>query len=76
MSPSAWLASSARGAGRCEGCQVSMNGTRSPSATVNSATVVQFSPRSGTGVRSQTVSGPATACSAPSMCRTQGTIEP
>ena len=65
-----------RGAGRCEACQVSMNGTRSPSATVKSATVLQFSPRSGTGVRSQTESGPAIACSAPSTCRTQGTIEP
>jgi hypothetical protein len=65
-----------RGAGRCEACQVSMNGARSPSATVKSATVVQFSPRTGTGVRSQTESGPAMACSAPSTCRTQGTIEP
>ena len=38
--------------------------TRSPSATVKSARLVQFSPRTGTGVRSQTESGPAIARSA------------
>jgi len=76
VSPRARTGSMRRGAGRCEACQVSMNGTRSPSATVKSARERQFSPHTGTGVRSQTESGPATACRAPSTCRTQGTIEP
>jgi hypothetical protein len=76
VSPRALTGSIRRGAGRWEACQVSMNGARSPAATVKSARVVRFSPRTGTGVRSHTESGPAMACNAPWTCRTQGTIDP
>ena len=50
-----------RRARSCEGYQVRSNGTRWPSATVKSATVVRSSPRSSTSVRSRSMSGPAIA---------------
>lgn len=53
--------SRAGGSRRCDGAYDSENGTRSSAFTVNSATVCRFSPESGTGVRSTTVSGPAIA---------------
>ena len=56
---------------------MSVKGTRSPAATVNSATVWRFSPRSSTGVFRTIASGPAIATSdASGSLRTQGTIEP
>jgi hypothetical protein len=65
------------GGGRCEGAWVSTNGTVSPAPIVNSATVRMFSPRKCTGVRSNSMSGPAMARSVPSGKRvTQGTIAP
>jgi hypothetical protein len=76
VSSIARIGSIVRGEGMCEACQVSLNGTRSPSDTVNSATLLRFSPWTSTGVRSHTESGPAMACSAPSVRRTHGTIEP
>ena len=57
---------------------VSRNGTVSPAATLNAATVVSPSPRNDTGVRSTVMSGPATAMMPGSSGRrvTQGTAAP
>ena len=62
--------------GSCDGNQVSTNPRRSPSATVNSATVVMSSPCVSTGDQRQSASGPATATSASSTRRTHGTMRP
>src|ERR1700681_654119 len=52
-------------------------GTTSPLATINSLTVLRFSPLIGTEVRSVTMSGPAMARRVPSSRRvTQGTDRP
>ena len=59
-----------------DGCQVSTNGTRSPSDTVNSEWVAKSRPSSGAGVASHAESGPATAATWPSIRRTQGTTRP
>ena len=56
--------------------QTIRNGIRSPSRTVNSATVVNPTPCVGTCDQRETASGPPTARSTPSMLRTHGTIEP
>ena len=53
-----------------------LNGTCSPASTVNSEIVERFSPRSGTGVRRVTASGPAMAEMPQSFRRTHGTIDP
>ena len=77
VSSRATSGSIASGASSCEGNQVRTNGMRSPARTVKSETVVRFSPRVSTGVRTQRPSGPATASSAPSSIRrTHGTISP
>ena len=55
-----------RAAARSTAPCVSTNGTVSPAATSNSATVLRSSPRIGAGVCSVTRSGPAIARSAPS----------
>ena len=77
MSSNACSGVIARGGSWCDGNHVSTNGIRSPGSTVNSATVLMFSPRSATGVRSAIASGPATAIRVSSSSRrTQGTTEP
>ncbi len=76
VSFSAGSASTGAGAGKCEGHQVSTNGTRSPSPTVKSATVLRSAPRVLTGVCSRRQSGPATELMPPSMRCTHGTTEP
>src|SRR5262249_3786068 len=70
--------SSVVGGGKCDGPCVSTNGTHSPSATSNSATVAKFLPRSATGERSTTRLGPAMALRPdPSSSRvTHGTVTP
>ena len=79
VSSSAADTSIARGTGRCEGEYVSTNGISSPAATSNSPTVRFSSPCSSTGVRSVSLSGPATACSSVILScvwLTHGMIEP
>jgi len=49
-------ASSGRGGGRCEGCQLSTNGTLSPARTVKSATVVISLPSSFCSITARRVS--------------------
>jgi hypothetical protein len=55
------------GVGSCEGCQARTNGTSSPAETRKSARTAASSARVSTGVRGETLSGPATATSAPSL---------
>src|SRR5207237_1069567 len=68
--------SRAPGSRRREACPGSLNGPRPPAAKATSATLVRSSPRTSTGVRSHTESGPATALSAPPTRRTHGTVAP
>ena len=59
-----------------EGCQVMTKGTRCPAVTVKVASWVKLWPCKGTGVLSQTASGPAMATSSvPARC-THGTTCP
>src|SRR5215207_11672667 len=66
------MGSTGCGVGRCDCRHTSTKGTWSPSPTLKSATVDEFSPRSSTGVRSHTESGPATATRSGSSRRTHG----
>ena len=70
-------ASAGPGGGSCEGYQLRTNGTRDPSVTSNSATVVNSRPCISTGVCKQTASGPPIAVRIPSAVRcTHGRIAP
>ena len=70
-------ASTGRGGGSWDGPYVNTKGIVSPALISNSPMLLRSSPRSGTGVRSTTRSGPAIAEMPPSgSCSTQGTIEP
>ena len=65
------------GGSSCDSACARANGTSSPAATVNSPTVLKFSPRRRTGVRRTTMSGPAMPRMVTSSIRvTQGTIAP
>src|SRR5437763_2816999 len=76
VSRRAWSGVTFLGGRECDANQVRTNGTRSPFLTVNSATVVRYSPRDLTGVRRISPFGPAITSNPPFPVRTHGIVRP